>query len=107
MSHSRNPRASSLKEYYETTFKNINKYIYKLNRLDSYDFEKIIVVGHSVAGIDLPYFKRIDDNTKRQLIWNVYYYSEEEKETMKSALLEQGINANRLKMIPSNEFYNI
>lgn len=96
-----------LKEYYETTFKNINKYIYKLNRLEGYDFEEIIVVGHSVAGIDLPYFKCIDDNTKRKLIWNVYYYSEEERETMKSALLEQGINANRLKMIPSNEFYNI
>ena len=96
-----------IKEYYETTFKNINNYMHKLNRLCAHDFTEIIIVGHSLAGIDLPYFKRVDECTNRELIWNVHYYDESEKDKMKAALESQGIDSKRIKLISNNEFYNM
>ncbi|MBO5045689.1 MAG: hypothetical protein J6C93_02325 [Clostridia bacterium] len=79
----------------------------KLTVLCAHDFSEIIIVGHSVAGIDLPYFKRIDECTNRELIWNVHYYAESEKDKMKAALESQGIDFKRIKLISNNEFYNM
>lgn len=96
-----------LQEYYETTLKNVNRYIYKLSELSRYNFDEIVVIGHSVAGIDLPYFKCIDEYTKKQLTWNVYYYCETEKDKIATALRSQGVDNKRLKLISCNQFYNM
>lgn len=94
-------------DYYNTTFKNVNNYMHKLNSLFRYEVEEIVVIGHSVAGIDLPYFKRIDQYTGQEAIWRVYYFTEDEKVDMQKALVEQGISKNRLVMRDSVEFYDL
>ena len=66
-----------------------------------------MVIGHSVAGIDLPYFKRIDQYTRQKAIWRVYYFTEDEKVDMQKALVEQGISKNRLRMRDSTKFYDL
>ena len=94
-------------DYYNTTFKNVNNYMHKLNSLFRYEVEEIVVIGHSVAGIDLPYFKRIDQYTGQKAIWRVYYFTEDEKVDMQKALVEQGISKNRLRMRDSTKFYDL
>lgn len=93
-------------DYYNTTFKNVNNYMHKLNSLFRCEVEEIVVIGHSVAGIDLPYFKRIDQYTGQKSIWRVYYFTEDEKVDMQKALIEQGISKNRLRMRDSKKFYD-
>jgi hypothetical protein len=81
--------------------------MHKLNSLFRYEVEEIVVIGHSVAGIDLPYFKRIDQYTGQKAIWRVYYFTEDEKVDMQKALVEQGISKNRLRMRDSTKFYDL
>ena len=80
-----------IEEYYEQTFKDVNKLMYKLFSLSKKEFEEINIIGHSVAGIDLPYFKTMDMLTNQKLIWNVYYHEPEEEQKMQQALIEIGI----------------
>lgn len=94
-------------DYYNTTFKNVNNYMHKLNSLYKYDIDEIIVIGHSVAGIDLPYFKRIDDYTKRKAKWKIYYYDAFEKDAMRNAIESLGVVNKRIEMFDSGKFYDI
>lgn len=96
-----------VEEYYQTTFKNVQNYMYKLNKFCKYDIKEIVVVGYSVAGVDLPYFKRIHELFYRKPHWTVYYYRECEKETISLALEEQGICKNKYSLLHSDNFYNL
>ena len=96
-----------LQDYYQTTFKNVSNYMYKLNGLIMKKFDEIIVIGHSVSGVDLPYFGQIDKITSKKLNWKVYYYKECEKVNMKQALSSQGISEKRIEMFQTDEFYDL
>ncbi len=96
-----------ISEYYEQTHKDVNKYMYKLYSLASKKFEGINVIGHSVAGVDLPYFKTVDLLTNQELPWTVYYYSNSEKDKMKQSLIETGIQSDRITLLHSDKFYDL
>lgn len=96
-----------VKNYYIQTYKDINKYMYKLFGLREKDVNEIIVIGHSLAGVDLPYFKNIDIFTHQKAGWDVYYYSDKERQKMSSSLISCGIVKERIKMLQSNEFYDL
>lgn len=94
-------------DYYQRTFKDISRYSYKLWQLAEKEIDEIIVIGHSLAGVDLPYFRDIDFLTGKGAIWTVYYFNECEKDPIKTRLLACGIDFVRIKLIQSNEFYDI
>lgn len=96
-----------LQDYYQTTYKNVLNYMHKLNRLVTKKFDEVIVLGHSIAGIDLPYFKRLDEITSKKLKWRVYYFDKDEKRDMFEALTSQGISPKRIEMFHSSEFYDM
>jgi hypothetical protein len=95
-----------VEDYYRHTYKDINKYMYKLLDLINKDINEIIVIGHSVAGVDIPYFRNIDMFTKKKAVWKVYYYPKSEKNLIKGRLKGCGINSKRLDMVPAFEFFN-
>jgi hypothetical protein len=96
-----------IKEYYEHTIKDIDKYTFKLLYLKDKNIDEIIVIGHSVAGIDIPYFQYIDMFTKQMARWKVYYYCIDEKERIFQSLMSCGIDKSRLNMISAVDFYNL
>ena len=96
-----------LQDYYQTTYKNVSNYMHKLNRLVTKKFDEVIVLGHSIAGVDLPYFKRLDEITSKKLKWRVCYFDKDEKRDMFEALKSQGISPKRIEMFHSSEFYNL
>ncbi|ALZ80102.1 hypothetical protein G9455_11575 [Aeromonas hydrophila] len=67
-----------------------NDYFNSLN-----DVTTIVVIGHSLNEIDLPYFRRIFDSAKDAL-WKVSYYSENEKESHIKALMSCGVSQENL-----------
>lgn len=97
----------ALQYYYQTTYKNVSNYMYKLNRLVRINFNEIIVLGHSVSGVDLPYFKRIDEITNKKLRWKVSYYDENEKIEIFESLKSQGISPKRIELFHCSEFYDL
>lgn len=96
-----------LEEYYVNTYKDISINMPKLDLLSKKDFEEIYVVGHSLANVDIPYFKKIDSLTRKTAIWKVYYHICEEEKEMLDSLIRIGIDANRIEMINSKMFFNI
>lgn len=96
-----------LQDYYQTTYKNVSNYMHKLNRLVTKKFDEIVVLGHSIAGVDLPYFKRLDEITSKKLKWRVYYFDKDEKLDMFEALKSQGISPKRIETLHSSEFYDL
>ena len=96
-----------IKDYYENTYKDVSRYIYKLLNLIDKDVREIIVIGHSVAGVDLPYFKSIDIFTQRAAMWNVYYFSNSEKQGIYNDLIKCEIDPQRIIMKNAKTFYDM
>lgn len=96
-----------IEDYYSDTYKNISRYMPKLSLLAKKDIGEIFVIGHSLTGVDIPYFKNIDELTKRMAKWKLYYHCCKDKKRMVDDLIECGVNVERIKMLPSNKFYDM
>lgn len=96
-----------IEEYYNRTFKDIKLYMPKLWPLREKNISEIIVVGHSLAGIDIPYLKMIDNLTGNCTMWKVYYYDENSRERMIDGLTGCGINHKRIELLHSSNFFDL
>ncbi|WP_407313666.1 bacteriophage abortive infection AbiH family protein [Desulfosporosinus sp. SB140] len=96
-----------VEDYYERTYKDISRYTPKLFLLAVKNITEISVVGHSLAGVDIPYFKLIDEITKQKAKWKVYYHQNREKIQMLNRLIDCGIGANRIEILSSTDFYDL
>lgn len=94
-----------ISEYYDRTYKHTEKYSYKLSPLKEKTFDEIVVSGHSLSGVDLPYFNLIDELTAHSLVWRIYYFDPLKKEEMANNLAQCGVSPERIILIPSSEFY--
>jgi hypothetical protein len=45
-----------------------------------------MIIGHSLSDVDLPYFKEIKRNIGIEVEWNVYYFSENQKDIFREQL---------------------
>jgi len=90
-----------LENYYELTFKNTDQIINE--NLDFFenlsDVEEILVLGHSLSGIDKPYFEKLFSEVSPKAKWIVSYYNHAEKESHIATLTEIGIRKEMIKMI--------
>ncbi len=96
-----------VKDYYRTTLKDVNRYMYNLQRIANKDISEIIVAGHSLAGIDMPYFSNIDLLSGGKAKWIIVWYDPNKKNDMRQSLIDAGVDANRIELKPANEFYNL
>jgi len=93
-------------DYYNSTYKNVNRYIYKLDALKNQNIDEVIVIGHSLSGVDMPYFTKINYYTKNKAKWKVYYYDKDKKNQMYENLIEFGIKEKQIEMKDPIEFYD-
>lgn len=96
-----------VKDYYERTYKDVSRYMHRLLRLINESIDQIYIIGHSVAGVDLPYFRNIDYFTQHQAMWNVYYFSEDERDRIHHDLIDCGIQNDKIRMRQAKEFYDL
>ena len=96
-----------VKDYYERTYKDVNRYMYRLFRFNEKNIDEICVIGHSVAGVDLPYFKNIDIITQKTAYWSVYYFGSDEKQRILNDLINCGIDSTRIVMKDAKTFYDL
>lgn len=96
-----------VRDYYSATLKNTDKYSGCLERIRRSQPDEIIVVGHSLDGIDLPYFTLIDNYTDNKNIWTIVVHRDKEKLKLVNSLVTAGIDRKRIRTIPSGEFFDL
>lgn len=99
--------ARVIENYYNKTYKNINKYMIKLYKLRNRNIDEIIIIGHSLSGVDMPYFRVINSYAHKNTKWIVYYYDNNRKEEMLKNLRECGVLKKQIKLEHSDRFYNV
>lgn len=101
------PIYSALSQYCINTYKDVRKYIPKLFSLNYNSVEKIMIIGHSLSDVDLPYFAKIKGFIEDDIAWCVYYYCEDEAAMLKKQLKKIDIQDRQIHMIPASEFYDL
>jgi hypothetical protein len=102
----RAPIYNALAEYCSKTYKDVNKYIHQLIPLNFDSIQKVMIIGHSLSTVDLPYFKEIKESIGEEVEWNIYYYCENDIDILREQIKEIGVNEQQIQMIPSSEFYD-
>ena len=86
---------------FKPTEKIINENLLFFNKCSA--VKKIYILGHSLSEIDEPYIVKILDSVTKDVSLIVTYYSEAEKESHKSKLMELGVEEERITVIKMNE----
>lgn len=103
----RAPIYKVLTDYCSKTYKDVKNYIDQLLSLKFDAVERVIIIGHSLGDVDLPYFeevkKRVNENTE----WHVYYYGENDINNFRDKLNQIGIIEQYIKFIHCDTFYDL
>ncbi|MCG1024561.1 bacteriophage abortive infection AbiH family protein [Dehalobacter sp.] len=94
-------------DYYNRTFKDTRRYTIYLSHYAEKDISDIIVIGHSLDGIDMPYFSIIDSYTGKNRMWTVYCYDMDEAPAKRQSLIDAGIDSNRIVTVNADDFYDL
>lgn len=90
-------------EFYKKTLKDTDREIFLnigfFNRLD--DVGEVHVIGHSLGAVDMPYFKKIIEQTDDKTRWFVYYHDENDRETF--ARIMQDIGTKNFQVLFGDE----
>jgi hypothetical protein len=95
--------AEKIEEYYKETSKKTDKIIRKnacfFDSLDTID--TVIVLGHSLSAVDLPYFKKIIEINKEpgKLKWKISWYSEADKKRIEHFIDTMKLNSKNLELL--------
>lgn len=102
-------KCEELLKFYKETYKEPSYYIeenyYFFKNISEID--EILIIGHSLNEIDIPYFEYIFSKVKNEVKWKVYYYLEEDREIFKNKILKLGIKEENIEILNTKEFFNI
>ncbi len=94
-----------LLDYFFRTFKQ-TKEVISLNSTffnKIHDIDEVLVLGHSLSEIDMPYFEEIMRVISSNPIFTVSYYSQAEHDSHKVTLLNLGIKEKHINLITIDE----
>lgn len=66
------------------------------------DINDVVIIGHSLNNVDLPYFHRIKNHVGN-VIWKVYCYEASDKEKYTQSLLKCGVSRDKIEIITYDE----
>lgn len=100
------PIYNALAEYCFNTYKDVNNYIHQLYSIDFNSIERVMIIGHSLGTVDLPYFIEIKERMKEDTEWYIYYYDESQIDKFKEQLSLVGVNEQQVHFVSSTVFYD-
>ncbi|MGG0360134.1 bacteriophage abortive infection AbiH family protein [Bacillus tropicus] len=103
----RAPIYKVLADYCSKTYKDVDNYIDQLFPLNFDAVERVIIIGHSLGDVDLPYFKEVKEQVNENTEWHVYYFVENEIEKFRNQLTKIGIIEQYIEFIHSDIFYDL
>lgn len=97
----------AIENYYLNTYKDVNLHKHKLWNLINKDIEEVIVIGHSVGEIDMPYFRDINALLGQKPKWYIYYHKKNEKKIIHNNIRKCGVMEKQISMKETSKFYNV
>ncbi|EML0342126.1 bacteriophage abortive infection AbiH family protein [Vibrio vulnificus] len=96
-----NDGANTLRDYYVYSFKNTEKILNENEEFFNslHDIEEVYVLGHSLSGVDSPYFIRLVKGLPSSVKWYVSYYLEKDKLGNFHKVIDFGVNEDNIEMI--------
>jgi Bacteriophage abortive infection AbiH len=91
----------NLMRYFKETYKPTKEIILRHSTFfkNLVTVEEILVLGHSLSSIDLPYFKAIFNNIKKDVKWTVSFYNSIEHNRHLLTLNNLGIKSENIRLI--------
>lgn len=96
-----------LENYYVNTYKDIKKYYHLLSDIEWNNVNEVVVIGHSMSDIDLPYFSFVDEHLRHRIPWIIYCFKEAEMDSKTNNLIKVGIEVGCIKTLLVDKFYNL
>nr|WP_321293836.1 bacteriophage abortive infection AbiH family protein [uncultured Trichococcus sp.] len=100
---------NAIADYCVSTLKEVDSYIsinagffQRLNNV-----EQILIIGHSLGDVDLPYFKKIRERANEDALWKIYFYNEYEELTLKDRTISIGVRPEKIIMLRTTIFFNL
>ena len=91
----------ALQSYFSSSFKDTQVVINE--HRDFFDsikgIDQVFILGHSLSGVDLPYFEKIVTSIARNPTFTVSYFGDNERISHAEALCRLGIQDNQIRMI--------
>jgi hypothetical protein len=105
--HAINFAVERIEDYYEQSFKNFHKVLENHRGFISslHKIKKIIVMGHSLARVDMPYFEeilKVNDNPV-DIKWQISFHSEASINRINEFAKELNINPNHIEKFRLSE----
>jgi hypothetical protein len=91
----------TLQQFFNKTFKSTEKVIKQKQKFFEVikQYDEINIFGHSLSDIDMPYFKEIYNQSRKDTIWKVSYYCLIEKKQHFIKLMELGVQPDKLELL--------
>ncbi|MDP1393752.1 bacteriophage abortive infection AbiH family protein [Lysinibacillus capsici] len=97
----------TIRSYLSSTYKNVQRYMFSLNKFNYTSVDNIYIIGHSLSEVDLPYFMEIKQKVNEDVSWIISYRDEQSLTLLKDSLIKIGIKDKQIKTIHSSEFFDL
>lgn len=96
---------AELMQYFGKSFKPTKEIIEEnapfFNKLS--DVDEVIIMGHSLSSVDLPYILKVLAFVQEDAIWSASYFKDSEYALRQRKLLDLGIEASNIRLFKLNE----
>jgi len=102
--HSYNEVKKAAINYFKRSHKPTEEIIKQSTFFDNIkDVNRVIILGHSLSEVDLPYFRKIVQSLSFYMIpYKISYYSDEESQSHLNTMLSLGLNERQIDIIKIN-----
>ena len=69
------------------------------------DVDEVIIIGHSLNTVDMPYFKKVFNSISDNVIWKAYYFEEKDEKPFEKVLSDLGIRKENRFVLKTQELY--
>ena len=94
-------------KYFNTTLKRTSNIIYEntefFNSLSNVD--EVIIIGHSLNKVDMPYFEKVLKSVRENSIWKAYYFEDTDEKPFEKVLDDLGIKKENRFVRKTQELY--
>lgn len=66
---------------------------------------EVIIIGHSLNIVDMPYFKKVFNSISGNAIWKAYYFEDTDKKPFEKVLDDLGIREENRFVRKAQELY--
>lgn len=101
-----------------STFDRVSKYcnatLKRTNRIidENTDFfkslsnvDEVIIIGHSLNMVDMPYFKKVLNSINENAIWKAYFFEDADEKSFEKVLIDLGIRKENRFVLKTQELY--